>query len=552
MSDYDVFISYRRDGGAAEARLLQSKLNERKIRTFLDVTELGRGYFDDALLKHIEQTPNFLVILSPQSLSRGEHVEDWLRREIAHALATERNVVPLMMPGFTWPAKLPKDLRDLRRHQGLDYSHLYFDAMLQKLVATLDLPAAPAAQQQQQRQQQERPSQDQLEKSRVERALLEEERQKLEKARASSERLRQETELRRRSLEMRQAEDARRRGEENQKNKDSPGRWSDRVLLGDLSASPAVRQASIVAFWLVLLVALALFGAAGSGNSAQAGFTFGGIFLALAVWVRLNPMQASTTGLVVCGLLAIFLTAGVLNQQINATAIWFALLAGTATAAFWRVSRAARSAARDAMPAEEKAAAPESPRPFGQRFGELIGAAGGPIDFGRWRLFAGARVVAGLALAFSVGSHPVFFNQSRPAWFDIVWVSVALPLALMLTFRWLRYPLLALVAAAVLESLVNPLFWRGQSATLVVAQELAGTLLFAWAIEEIENTNLAVWCGSAAATLMGGVLYRLAGYRAATLFAGASPGEVMLLPFVFTAVFVAATFYIRRPKPAAT
>src|ERR1700681_2889267 len=173
MSDYDVFISYRRDGGAAEARLLQSKLNERKIRTFLDVTELGRGYFDDALLKHIEQTPNFLVILSPHSLSRGEHEEDWLRREIAHALATERNVVPLMMPGFEWPPKLPKDLRNLRRHQGLDYSHLYFEAMLQKLVATLDLTASPAGQEKQ-----PRPSQDQLERSRVERALLEEERQK--------------------------------------------------------------------------------------------------------------------------------------------------------------------------------------------------------------------------------------------------------------------------------------------------------------------------------------------------------------------------------------
>jgi len=547
MSDYDVFISYRREGGAAEARLLQSKLNERKIRTFLDVTELGRGYFDDALLKHIEQTPNFLVILSPNSLNRGEHEEDWLRREIAHALVSARNVVPLMMPGFTWPPKLPKDLRDLRRHQGLDYSHLYFEAMLQKLIATLDLSGSPAVEEKQ-----PRPSQDQLEKSRVERALLEEERQKLEKARASSERLRQETDARRRSLEMRQAEEARRRGEGTEKGMGSPGRWSDRVLLGDISASPAVRQASIAAFWLVLLMALALFGAPGTGNSAQAGLTFGGIFLALAFWVRLNPTQASTTGLVVCGLLAIVLSAGVFNQQVNASGLWFVLLAGTATAAFWRVSRATRSAVRIQNPAEAKAEAPTDPHPFGQRFGELIGVVGGRIDFNRWRLFAGARVLAGLALAFSVGSHPVFFNQSRPAYFDIVWVSVALPLTLILTFRWLRNPLLALVAAAVLESLVNPLFWRGQSATVIVVQELAGTLLFASAIEEIENTNLAVWCGAAAATLMGGVLYRLAGYRAATLFPGASPGEVMLLPFVFTAAFLAATFYSRRPKTAAS
>jgi hypothetical protein len=352
---------------------------------------------------------------------------------------------------------------------------------------------------------------------------------------------------------MRQADEARRRGEGTEKDKDSPPRWSDRVLLGDISASPAVRQASIAAFWLVLLMSLALFSAPGTGNGTQTGLTFGGIFLALAFWVRLNPTQASTTGLVMCGLLAIATTAYVLNRQVDGGGLWSVLLAVTATAAFWRVSRATRTAVRVTGAAEAKPATPEPSRQFGQRFGELIGAAGGSVDLGRWRLFAGARVVAGVVVAVIVGSHPVtFFSQGRLSYFDVLWVSIALPLALLLTFRWLRNPLLALVAAAVLESIVNPLFWRGQSATAIVAQELAGTLLFAWAIEEIENTNVAVWCGSAAATLMGGVLYRLAGYRAATLFPGASPGEVMLLPFVFTVAFVAATFYLRRPKAAAS
>jgi len=44
----DVFISYRRDGGSAEARLIRSALGERGLNTFLDVTSLTHGMFDES------------------------------------------------------------------------------------------------------------------------------------------------------------------------------------------------------------------------------------------------------------------------------------------------------------------------------------------------------------------------------------------------------------------------------------------------------------------------------------------------------------------------
>ena len=66
---YEVFVSYRREGGGAEARLIQAALEKRGLRSFLDVTDLNKGYFDESLLKRVAETPNFLVVLSPNSLA---------------------------------------------------------------------------------------------------------------------------------------------------------------------------------------------------------------------------------------------------------------------------------------------------------------------------------------------------------------------------------------------------------------------------------------------------------------------------------------------------
>lgn len=131
---YDIFVSYRRESGAAEARLIRFALMEKGKRTFLDVTDLRAGFFDEALLNYIEQAPNFVLILSPGSLDRCGTGDDWFQREIAHALTTGSNIIPVFLPGFTFPGQLPEDLRNLPRHQGVDYSHRYFEAMVEEIT----------------------------------------------------------------------------------------------------------------------------------------------------------------------------------------------------------------------------------------------------------------------------------------------------------------------------------------------------------------------------------------------------------------------------------
>ena len=61
--------------------------------------------------------------------------DDWLRREIAHAITTHRNIVPLMVDEFQYPpkAKIPDELEELLHHNGVNYSHEYFAATFDKL-----------------------------------------------------------------------------------------------------------------------------------------------------------------------------------------------------------------------------------------------------------------------------------------------------------------------------------------------------------------------------------------------------------------------------------
>lgn len=140
-SDYEAFISYRRESGAAEARLIQEKLRQRNKRAFLDVDDLRPGHFDQELLRRIEEARNFIIILSPNCLARCADERDWLRQEIVHALKTSRNVIPIMLPGFEFPntRSLPDELQTLATHHCVIYNHEYFDAMVDKIVRYLGL-----------------------------------------------------------------------------------------------------------------------------------------------------------------------------------------------------------------------------------------------------------------------------------------------------------------------------------------------------------------------------------------------------------------------------
>ena len=132
-----AFLSYRRESGAETARLIRAELMARGLKSFLDVDDLGAHHFDESLLRRIEEAAHFILVLSPGALDRCVNEGDWLRREISHAIATSRNVVPVLKEGFRFPARddLPAELADLPRYNCVEYSHIYFEATMGRLLA---------------------------------------------------------------------------------------------------------------------------------------------------------------------------------------------------------------------------------------------------------------------------------------------------------------------------------------------------------------------------------------------------------------------------------
>jgi hypothetical protein len=143
-----VFLSYRRSLDEVTARMLKQELAARGFDVFLDVDNLGpSSSFDQRLLAEITGRSNFVLLLSPGSLERSHEPDDWIRRELEHALAIGRRVVPVTRAGFQLGDQdlLPPSLRSLPMHNAIEYTSTHHDAVIDRLVAFLSMPARSAA-----------------------------------------------------------------------------------------------------------------------------------------------------------------------------------------------------------------------------------------------------------------------------------------------------------------------------------------------------------------------------------------------------------------------
>lgn len=133
----DVFISYRREGGYAMARLLYECFNNAGLSVFLDLEELRAGPFNEKLYDAIDNCENFVLVLPPNALERCSAERDWLRLEIEHAIKKKKNIIPVMMVGFSFPSNLPESLANLPYFNGVQSSREYFDATIDKIISML-------------------------------------------------------------------------------------------------------------------------------------------------------------------------------------------------------------------------------------------------------------------------------------------------------------------------------------------------------------------------------------------------------------------------------
>lgn len=136
---YDIFISYRRDGGFATANHLNDLLVRDGYTVSFDIDTLREGDFDKELLKRIDQCTDFILIVDKNAFDRTldpdfDPNKDWLRIELAYALKMKKNVITILLSGVNgFPSNLPKDISDVVTKNGPEYTKSYFDEFYLRL-----------------------------------------------------------------------------------------------------------------------------------------------------------------------------------------------------------------------------------------------------------------------------------------------------------------------------------------------------------------------------------------------------------------------------------
>jgi hypothetical protein len=96
-SDRDVFVCYGGQAGSDLAKTISAGLARKGFRV-ADGSG-GAAAADAGRLRQIEQTPDFVVVLTPETLEALASEDDPIRAAVSHALAHRRNVVQVRGPG---------------------------------------------------------------------------------------------------------------------------------------------------------------------------------------------------------------------------------------------------------------------------------------------------------------------------------------------------------------------------------------------------------------------------------------------------------------------
>jgi hypothetical protein len=145
-----VFLSYRRSDTGGEAGRLADTLQHRigGSLAFRDVADIPPGAQFDAMLdKELTAAKIVLVLIGPTWLTQlqqrlGQSDIDYLRVEVAAALARGKRVIPLLLNGAALPSAhaLPDDLGALARHQAMTLRDESWNQDVDRLIDAIGRP----------------------------------------------------------------------------------------------------------------------------------------------------------------------------------------------------------------------------------------------------------------------------------------------------------------------------------------------------------------------------------------------------------------------------
>ena len=134
---YDVFISYRRETGADDARLLQQALKARGYNVFFDYDSLRDGKFDEKIFEAIDEAPVFVLMLTERALDRCVNADDWVRLEIERAISKGKKIISVAPSDQSWgfPDNLPDSICSVKTEQASELNKAsLFEESIDKII----------------------------------------------------------------------------------------------------------------------------------------------------------------------------------------------------------------------------------------------------------------------------------------------------------------------------------------------------------------------------------------------------------------------------------
>lgn len=133
----DAFISYRRETGLDKARSIATELKRQEYSVFFDCDSLVEGLFNQKIYKNIENSHNFILVLSEGCLNRCSDENDWVRLEVEHALKLKKNIIPVLCDGFTTPENMVESIAQVMIIQGVTYNAVRFEQSVGDIINRL-------------------------------------------------------------------------------------------------------------------------------------------------------------------------------------------------------------------------------------------------------------------------------------------------------------------------------------------------------------------------------------------------------------------------------
>jgi len=136
---YDIFISYRREGGYDTAKHLNDLLTRDGYKVSFDIDTLRSGDFDTQLFDRIDNCKDFILIVDKNAFVRTlnpsyDPQKDWMRCELSQALKKGKNIIPIFLTGINgFPEGLPDDIAGVVTKNGIEFNRSYFDAFYDDL-----------------------------------------------------------------------------------------------------------------------------------------------------------------------------------------------------------------------------------------------------------------------------------------------------------------------------------------------------------------------------------------------------------------------------------